>query len=102
MDGQDLRVVDRDSFLGVGVAAAGATLGPLFARVDGASAMLATLRQTGALIRGMDLREAVIIHKTFLRSKWLYGCFFVPMNAELQRKLDGLDAGFISTVLTAV
>ena len=84
------------------MAAAGATMGPLLARVEGALATLATLRQTNALVRGMDLREAVIIHKTFLRSKWLYGCFFVPMNAELQKKLDGLDAGFISTVLTAV
>ena len=102
MDGQDLRVVDSDSYLGVGVAAAGATLGPLSARVDGASATLATLQQTGALVRGMELREAVIIHKTFLRSKWLYGCFFVPINAALQRKLDELDAGFISTVLTEV
>ena len=42
------------------------------------------------------------MYKTFLRSKWLYGCFFVPMTTALQRKLDGLDAGFISSVLTAV
>ena len=68
MDGQVLRVVDSDSYLGVGVAATGAALGQLSARVDRASVTLATLRQTGALVRGMDLREAVIIHKTFLRS----------------------------------
>ena len=74
----------------------------MYVRVDGASATLATLRQIGALLRGMDLREAVIIHKTFLRSKWLYGCFFVPMTAAVQRNLDWLDAGFISTFLTAV
>ena len=50
VDDQVLRVVDSDCYLGVGVAAAGATLRPLLARVDGASATLATLRQTGALI----------------------------------------------------
>ena len=49
-----------------------------------------------------DLRVAVNMYKTFQRSKWMYGCFFVPMTTELQKKVDGLDAGFISTLLTAV
>jgi len=102
IDGEELRVVESDSYLGVGAAAAGATLGPMSARVDGASATLATLKQTGALVRGMDLGVALSMYKTFLRSKWLYGCFFTPITTTLQRKLDGLDAGFISTVLTAV
>ena len=102
IDGEDLRVVERDNYLGVGMAAAGATMGPLSARVDGALATLATLRRTGALVRGMDLRVAVTMYKTFLRSKWLYGYFFVPMTTALQRQLDGLDVGFISSVLEAV
>ena len=102
VENEELRVVESDCYLGVGAAAAGATMGPLSARVDGASATLATLRRTGALVRGMDLRVAVTMYKTFLRSKWLYGCFFVPMTTALQIKLDGLDAGFISSVLTAV
>ena len=99
---EELRLVDSDSYLGVGAAASGGTTAPMAARIDGASATLATLRQTGALVRGMDLRVAMNMYKTFLRSKWTYGCFFVPISATLQRKLDGLDAGFISTVLTAV
>ena len=102
MEGEELRIVESDKYLGVGAAAAGATTGPIHDRIDGASATLATLKQTGALARGMDLHVATAMYKAFLRSKWLYGCFLVPMTAALQRKLDGLDAGFISTVLTAV
>ena len=52
VDGEELRLVESDCYLGVGAAAAGATMGPLSARVDGASATLATLRRTGALVRG--------------------------------------------------
>ena len=94
MDGQVLRVVDSDCYLGVGVAAAGATLGPLLARVEGALATLATLRQTGALVRGMDLREAVIINKTFLRSKWLYGCFFCADESRATEEVRRVGCGF--------
>ena len=50
----------------------------------------------------MDLRVAVNMYKTFIRSKWAYGCFFVPITNALLRKINGLDAGFISFVLTAV
>ena len=45
---------------------------------------------------------AAQMYQAFLQSKWLYGCFFIPMTTAIQRKLDGLDSGFISTVLTAV
>ena len=61
-----------------------------------------TLRIMMALVRGMCLRKATDVQIAFLESKWTYGCFFIPITTFLRKKIDGLDAGFISATLTAV
>ena len=102
LGGDALRGVHEDQYLGVGLSARGPTPGPVESRVNGASATLATLKLTKALVRGMAITTATEMHKAFLEAKWTYGCFFTPMTTTLRQKIDGLDAGFISATLTAV
>ena len=102
LGGDALRGSQSDKYLGVGLPARGARIETVESRVDGASATLATLKLSKALVRGMDMRKATEMHAAFHKSKWTYGCFLTPMSTRLRRKIDGLDAGFISATLTAV
>lgn len=54
--GEDLRLVESEGYRGVGVVTTCKTMETLYARVDGVSTTLATLKQTRALVHGMDLQ----------------------------------------------
>lgn len=62
LGGEGLRIIVSDRYLGVGVSATGSTMEALYARVDETTATIATLRQTGALVRGIDMQVAVQMH----------------------------------------
>lgn len=50
----------------------------------------------------MDLRVAIEMYNAFLKAKWMCGCSFIHITTALQRKLNGIDVGFIFRLLTAV
>lgn len=63
---EELRLVESDAYLGIGVSVTGATMMLMFDKVDEASATLETLRKKEALVRGMNLCVARQICKAFL------------------------------------
>ena len=102
LGGETIRGSHEATYLGIGIAARGATPRKVETRVGGACATLFRLTQTKALVRGMDMSVAVMVHRAFVESKWTYGCFFSVLQTPLLRKIDSMDAAFITATLVAV
>lgn len=53
-----------------------------------------------ALVQGLNVAKARAIHKSFIVSKWTHVCSWVPLEKSSFARLDGVEAGFASAVLT--
>ena len=49
----------------------------------------------------MRMKEAHFIYNTFVISKWSYASFLQPFLPAAAKRLDGLDAGFLSATIIA-
>ena len=86
-------------YLGVPLQIGGPTDAKLRDRAQAASAALSALKERKLLVRGMAIRAARTVYKTFISSVWTYACFIAPLSVEATRQLDAVDAGYISATL---
>lgn len=98
--GEILADLEAD-YLGVPISTQGSSASKTRKRVAGAAGALARLMQTNVLVRGMDVQQAREVYRTFIEARWTYACFLVPMDLELERAIDAVDAEFVSEVLSA-
>lgn len=60
------------------------------------------MRELHIFVRGMDLSHARMIYDTFIVSKWTFACFLQPITEETLKRLNALDAGFLSATTATV
>lgn len=97
--GAPLLAENEIEYLGVPLNADGPTDTKLRARVRGAAAALASLRDNRLVVRDMSVHAARTLYKAFVSSVWTYACFLVPFTTASKKALDSVDAGFISATL---
>ena len=100
----DKKILPADSFeyLGVTITATGPSDSSMRRRIQSAIMALHSMKTLHILVRGMDIRHARMIYDNFIVSKWSYACFLQPVTDETLKRLNGLDAGFLSAVNATV